>query len=280
MNAVVQRGPQMAAGVLALTVHIFFLILLVFGVSWQIKNPAPTPVMVDLWSALPPEPVPPPALQPIPPVPLPTPVEKPEIKPPDIALEKKKKVEQEKKREEETMRRREEESRRAELEAMREQARLDADMKRREADKKVAEQKRREQLKREEDELQKRMLDEDMAAEASQIKSLQSKALADRRAVELGRIVADFRDKIRAKIRGNTRIPENLSGNPQARFEVSVLPTGDIAGVKLTKSSGNTAYDQAVERAIYKSSPLPTPTDKDAIAQFRKLDLKFQPKEE
>ncbi|HYP67044.1 MAG TPA: energy transducer TonB, partial [Thiobacillaceae bacterium] len=79
---------------------------------------------------------------------------------------------------------------------------------------------------------------------------------------------------------GNTRIPENLSGNPQARFEVSVLPTGDIAGVKLTKSSGNTAYDQAVERAIYKSSPLPTPTDKDAIAQFRKLDLKFQPKEE
>jgi hypothetical protein len=39
------------------------------------------------------------------------------------------------------------------------------------------------------------------------------------------------------------------------------------------------AYDQAVERAIYKSSPLPTPTDRDAITQFRKLDLKFQPKE-
>jgi len=127
--------------------------------------------------------------------------------------------------------------------------------------------------------MQKRMLDQDMAAEASQLKGIEAKALADRRAAELGRIVADFRDKIRAKIRGYTRIPENLSGNPQARFEVSVLPTGEIVGVKLIKSSGNTAYDQAVERAIYKSSPLPTPTDKDAIAQFRKLDLKFQPKE-
>ena len=163
---------------------------------------------------------------------------------------------------------------------MREQARLELDQKHREADKKLAEQERREQLKREEDVLQKRMLDQDIAAEARQLKGIEAKALADRRAAELGRIVADFRDRIRAKIRGNTRIPENLGGNPQARFEVSVLPTGEIVGVKLIKSSGNTAYDQAVERAIYKSSPLPIPPDKDAIAQFRKLDLKFQPKDD
>ena len=280
MNAMVQRGPQMAAGVLAFGVHLFFLALLVFGVSWQIRNPAP--VMVDLWSALPPEPVPAPVPKPVvapPPAP-PKPVEKPEVKAPDIALEKKKKLEQEKKRKEDDLRRRKEEERQAELEAKREQARLDAEKKRREADQKLAEQKRREELKHEEEDLQKRMLDEDMAAEARNVKALQAKALADRRAAELGRIVADFRDRIRAKIRGNTRIPENLNGNPQALFEVGVLPTGEIAGVKLVKSSGNTAYDQAVERAIYKSSPLPTPTDRDAIAQFRKLDLKFQPKED
>jgi colicin import membrane protein len=272
-----QRGPQLAAGVLAFAVHMFFLMLLVFGVSWQIRNPVPTPVMVDLWSALPPEPAPPPA--PVPPPPLPEPVEEPKVKPPDIGLERKKKAEEERKREKEAAHRRKEEARQLELETMREQARLEADQKYREADKKMAEQRRREQLKREDEELQKRMLDQDIAAESSQLKAIEAKALADRRAAELGRIVADFRDKIRAKIRGNTRIPENLSGNPQARFEVSVLPTGDIAGVKLIKSSGNTAYDQAVERAIYKSSPLPTPTDKDAIAQFRKLDLKFQPKD-
>ncbi len=269
MNAMVQRGPQMAAGVLAFAVHGFFLMLLVFGVSWQIRNPPP--VMVDLWSALPPEPAPLAVPEPVPPPPPPKPVEKPEVQAPDIALEKKKKAED--------IRRRKDETRQAQFDAMREQIRLDADKKHREADKKLAEQKRREQLKREEQELQKRALDEDMAAEASQLKAIEGKAMADRRAAELGRMVADFREKIRAKIRGNTRIPENLSANPQARFEVSVLPTGEIVGVKLIKSSGNTAYDQAVERAIYKSSPLPTPPDKDAVAQFRKLDLTFQPKE-
>jgi colicin import membrane protein len=290
MNALVQRRPEMAAGVLAFSVHVFFMILLVFGVSWQIQNPSP--VMVDLWSALPaepaplakPEPVPVkpvPKLEPVPrPLP-PKPEEEPRAKAPDIALEKKKKAEEEKKRKQEELRSKEEEQRRKkeearqlELETMREQARIESDQKRQEAEKK-----RREDLKREEDEMQKRMMDEALASETSQIKALEAKAIADRRSAELGRIVADFREKIRAKIRGNTRIPDNLTGNPQSRFEVNVLPTGEIVSVKLIKSSGNTAYDQAVERAIYKSSPLPTPTDKDAVAQFRKLDLKFQPKE-
>jgi colicin import membrane protein len=297
MNALVQRRPEMAAGVLAFSVHVFFMILLVFGVSWQIQNPAP--VMVDLWSALPVEPAPLPKPEPVPvkpvpkpklepvPRPLPSrPVEEPKEKAPDIALEKKKKAEEEKKRKQEELRSKEEEQRRKkeearqlELETMREQARIESDQKRQEAERKLAEKKRLEDLKREEDEMQKHMLDEALASETSQIKALEAKAIADRRSAELGRIVADFREKIRAKIRGNTRIPDNLKGNPQSRFEVNVLPTGEIVSVKLTKSSGNTAYDQAVERAIYKSSPLPTPSDKDAVAQFRKLDLKFQPKE-
>lgn len=288
MNAIVQHRPEMAAGVLAFAVHAFFLALLVFGVSWQIQNPAP--VMVDLWSALPTEPAPPPRPEPPPieplakPEPAPRtspgkPVEQPQVKAPDIALEKKKKAEEEKKRKEEALRQKQEEARQLELDTMREQARLELEQKKREAEKKLAEKKRQEQIRREEDELQKRMMDDAMASELSQLKTLEAKAAADRRAAEVGRIVADFRDKIRAKIHGNTRIPENLTGNPQARFEVNVLPTGEIVGVKLLKSSGNAAYDQAVERAIFKSSPLPTPTDKDALAQFRKLDLKFQPKE-
>ncbi|MGA7181571.1 MAG: cell envelope integrity protein TolA [Thiobacillaceae bacterium] len=299
MNALVQHRPEMAAGVLAFVVHVLFLILLVFGVSWQIHNPAP--VMVDLWSELPVEPsplpkpqaapvepAPKPKLEPVPrPIP-PKPVEQPKVKAPDIALEKKKKADEEKirktaeeakKRKQQELSLRQEEARQLELETMREQARLESEQKHQEAEKSLAEKKRLENMKREEDEMQKRMMDEALASDTNQLKALEGKAAADRRSAELGRIVADFREKIRAKIRGNTRIPDNLKGNPQSRFEVNVLPTGEIVSVKLIKSSGNTAYDQAVERAIYKSSPLPTPTDKDAVAQFRKLDLKFQPKE-
>ena len=93
-------GSNLAAGVLALGVHAMFVLLLVFGVSWQTQHPAP--VMVDLWEALPeitptdvqppeplPEPdiVPPPAPEPVPEPVKAEPVPKPVVRePPDIAL--------------------------------------------------------------------------------------------------------------------------------------------------------------------------------------------------
>jgi colicin import membrane protein len=81
------------------------------------------------------------------------------------------------------------------------------------------------------------------------------------------------------KVRGNTRLPDGLTGDPEAVFGVSVLPTGEIAKVELLKSSGNPAYDKEVQRGIEKSSPLPVPTDRDAALQFRTLKLKHKAKE-
>ena len=46
---------------------------------------------------------------------------------------------------------------------------------------------------------------------------------------------------------------------------------------KLRKSSGHSGYDQAVERAILKSSPLPKP-DPQALFE-RALELKFRPQD-
>ncbi len=57
-------GSNLVAGALALGVHAVFVLLLVFGVSWQTQHPAP--VMVDLWDALPADA--PPAVQPPEPV--------------------------------------------------------------------------------------------------------------------------------------------------------------------------------------------------------------------
>ena len=39
------------------------------------------------------------------------------------------------------------------------------------------------------------------------------------------------------------------------------MPSGEVINAKLLKGSGNAAYDDAVERAILKSSPLPKPRD-------------------
>jgi colicin import membrane protein len=50
-----------------------------------------------------------------------------------------------------------------------------------------------------------------------------------------------------------------------------------VLSARLLKSSGYALYDQAVERAILKSSPLPLP-DRHEYFQ-RELQLKFKPQE-
>ncbi len=86
-----------------------------------------------------------------------------------------------------------------------------------------------------------------------------------------------YANRIRLKIKGNIVVPADISGNPEAIFDVIQLPTGEVLSATLRRSSGNRAFDDAVERAILKSSPLPRP---DNSSQFqRQLELKFRPQE-
>ena len=260
-----QPRDKLTAGFLAVAVHGLLVLLLVAGVSWQMHDPQP--VVAELWRSLPsPRPMPQPKPEPPPrPEPKPEPApQPPEDRAADIALEKKKREELERQKKLELQKqieekKRIEEAKRAEMERKREQ------------EKKLAEQKRRE-----EEDMQRRMLEESLAAETSQ---LRAQADAARRASETDRLVRQYQALISAKIRGNTRLPENLPGNPQAVFRLSVLPTGEIVKITLTKSSGNAAYDEAVRRGIEKSSPLPLPADKTAAEKFRDLELKHKARE-
>ena len=60
-------------------------------------------------------------------------------------------------------------------------------------------------------------------------------------------------------------MPPDIKGNPEAEFEVTQLPSGEVLNVRLLKSSGHTAYDAATERAIRKSSPLPKPGKSEPV---------------
>jgi len=92
------------------------------------------------------------------------------------------------------------------------------------------------------------------------------------------RALATWTDKIRAKIRGNIILPPSISGNPEAVFDVVLLPTGDVLGTpRLRRSSGDPRYDDAVLRAILKSSPLPRPDDPKIFT--RDLELRFRPQD-
>jgi colicin import membrane protein len=123
-----------------------------------------------------------------------------------------------------------------------------------------------------------RTMREELARENAAEQERQLKALAARaQASARDKALAEWVGKIRSKIRGNipTQVVQDVGGNPEAVFDVALLPTGEVLTVRMRKSSGNRAYDEAIERAILKASPLPRP---DQPSLFRRdLELKFRP---
>lgn len=265
------------AGWLALLVHVLLLGALIFSFNWKAAHTVVAVSEVELWDALPSEskPEPPKPKKPtkvIPPKPVeevekvePKVVEpkveepkveaaKPEV---DIALEKKKEEEQKKK---------------------------DAE--------KLAEQKRKEEAKAKAEKertlakLQKELLEESNSKENPNegLKKLQAEMRGDASKPTLAAnkgVVNEYMAKIQAKIRGNVNRSLCGEGNPELKFKVSLMPTGEFSNNPvLTKSSGNAACDSAVERAIIASEPFPLPPDPDALAEFRNLNLNFKPNAE
>ena len=247
------------AAILAVAVHVGFLLFLIFSVTWQ--NPKPEPVTAELYAPPPdktepakpppespqPEPPKPPVEPPKPAVEPPKPAPPVEAPKPDIALKEK----QERLKKEQAERERKE--------------KLDAE--KREAEKRAQQDKRlaeaRERQAREAEALK---------AQAERERQTQQKIAADQARAKAD---ADYIRRIQAKIRGNVTLPPDLGGNPEAIFDLVQLPTGEIIDVQLVKSSGVRAYDEAVQRAILKSSPLPRP---DAPDMFRRsITLKFRP---
>ena len=61
-------------------------------------------------------------------------------------------------------------------------------------------------------------------------------------------------------------------------FRISLMPTGELLGQpKMTKSSKIKSCDDAVERAIIQSQPLPLPKDSGLFSRLKNLELKFHP---
>jgi len=229
------RDPnRLAAGMLAMTVHVVFLLLLMVGVRWQ--NRAPDSFSVELWQSLPLDEVvvanePIPALvakqEAVPAAPPPVAAQA------EIELRDKKVVKKTppQPNARELRRRKEAEAQRV-LEAQAEQRRM---------------------------------------AEQARVRAEVSAATA----AEVGR----YQDMIRSKIRHNIVMPPDVAPNAEVVFRVTLLPGGSVLDAVLLKSSGNPAYDEATERAVYKAQPLPLPTDPLLKKEFRELRLTIRPEE-
>lgn len=238
---------------LAVVVHGLFLALLIFGVNW--KKPEPAAMVAELWSSLPlpKSEVPPPRTEPEPPVP-PKPEPKVEVKPApkaeprpqpkaDINLREKKEKERKAK------------------------------------DQAIAEQRKRQEQERAE------ALKQQQAKEAAEAKRLAQeqaeahKKLAQQQAAAQAREIDKYKQAIAARIKRFIIEPPNLQGNPEVELDIIVLPGGEVLDVRTRRASGQSPWDNAVERAIRRAQPLPLPPDPALMKEFRELKLKFRPKE-
>ena len=134
------------------------------------------------------------------------------------------------------------------------------------------------------DERAEKLMREQLAAESAATSERLARELAAREAAarELSareKALAAWVSAIRNKIRGRILEPvvAQVPGNPEAVYQVTLLPTGEVLNARLVKSSGNPAYDQELQRAIQASSPLPKP-DPQSLFQ-RTLELRFRPKD-
>lgn len=114
---------------------------------------------------------------------------------------------------------------------------------------------------------------------APPVQDQQADAKKAEKDAETARIVDEYRAKIQDKIQRNVVMPPVVAKDARAEFLVTLLPGGSVLRVELKKSSGNRLYDDAVERAILKSDPLPLPADVALFNRFRELDLVFRPTE-
>ena len=347
---------RLASGVLAVGIHLVFIALLVFGISWQ-RRP-PEPLMAELWREIPrkaepavrppepPAPPPPPKVEPAPPPPAAeaAPAVEPAPAPPapqraEIELkeaQRKLKLQELQRRKEEARRealarrqeelrkkeearkealaRRQEElrqkeearkealARRQEELRQKEEARRQAEAQRREQLALLEEQKRQAEARRQEQEQQladarrqeERRLEQESEARRTAILDEQQKLAQEARlraeeqarkraaaeaAAARQRQLEQFIAGIKQKIRSRVVLPPGMSGNPEAVYSVTLLPGGDVLDVRLVKSSGVPAYDDAVERAIHAAEPLPVPSDPDLFQQLREAKYKFRPSE-
>lgn len=228
------------------------------------EPPKPEPPKPEPEKPEPPKPEPP---KPEPVKPPPPKVERPDPREAEIAL--KTRQAEERKQREETERRKRDAEERLKADAKREAEMRERQLRETQA---LREQAEREARARAEADAKVRAEAEAKARAAAEVRArLQAESAAR------ARDESDWIRRIQSKVRGNVILPPDMLGNPEAIFEVVQLPTGEILDVQLRKSSGFRSYDDAVQRAILKSSPLPRP---ERVELFqRTLTLKFRPSE-
>lgn len=287
---------------LALVAHAALVLALSFAVQWRQSAPEPVTFAAELWASVPVEAAPP-APEPLPvesvvePTPAPPPPKVVAPEPPklaDIAVEKKKAL-QEAKKQQELAQAKQQAALELEKEKADKQKKRKAEAEKLQAEKEKAAKLMEEKLK--EEKLKEAKLKEDKrlkaekAAEAARKKEqeqakLEAAQSAQRvkeqtdRALRLAGTAAgngepnssgtaaqsagpsaSYGAKIVAAIRPNITLVKEVAGNPSVEYDVYTDPSGNVLSAKLRKKSGDPYWDETAYNAILKTAKLPRNED-------------------
>jgi len=247
--------------------------------AYEYARPTPfTPLAVQatLVTEIP-ETTPPPVVEPEP-EPEPEPIiEKPEPEP-DNSAELRRLAEEEKRRQDalieqerlEKLRQQEEEAERKRKEQE------EAERKRREEEDKErkrieAERQRQEDIRRQREENERLRREAEAAVRADEIADEESRLAA----VDSGAL-AVYTAQIRQRIERNWSAPASAGAELKCSVRVRQVPGGEVVGVTILSCNGDDAVRRSVEAAIYRSSPLPEPSDPSLFDRNILLNLSIR----
>ncbi len=237
---------KLPAALLAIIVHGAFFALLVIGVSWQVKHPAPA--IAELWDQLPP-------IQNVREVPVP--IEPEVVSPPKVEKAPPPPT----------------------------QADINLQAKRAKLEKAEREQQLRDEKllkeKQKQAEIEKKRKEDEAKQKANQ-KIADDKARAEQVAKEAQAASArnaslnEYGAKIAKLIKDRANIPDSVTGRPEIQVRVRLLVNGAIFDAQVVKPSGDKVYDDAVERAINGIRNWPQPESAELFGGKRELILNIR----
>lgn len=275
------RGRRIAGGwralLYALGVHVVLLAILFVGLRWTTRDDA-APIQAYVAEPSPASAVTPPGPE-------------PERETPKVEERKAVDAERQKREAEAARAAVEEERRRVEEErvalekrAAEKKRRAEEERKRVEARKRAEEEKRQAEAKRKQQAAERRQQAEDALKQQLEEETRERQAEAKRREDDRKRLAMAASKSthvaaVRQRVSRNWIRPPGAPSGLKCTVFVRLAPGGDVLEVRVTRSSGNVAFDRSVENAVHKAVPLPVPNEPDLFEQFREIEFVFVPEE-
>jgi len=89
--------------------------------------------------------------------------------------------------------------------------------------------------------------------------------------------LSEFIPYIQERVQNNWLRPLGSPPGLSCVILVKLIPGGEVVGTRVVRSSGNQLFDESVERAVQKASPLPLPDDPALFKYFREINFNFVP---